>query len=427
MSRPNSGLYGRLVVLIGGVALLILLVALLVLRATGGGAAQDQVARNLRAQIALADLLLDAPPARPRDVEAALAELGIAHRLQAPDANAAHARFWDGVIDALATQLPDREVLFDGGGEPRIWVRRVREGDWIGVPVAPLRGEMRRSVLATLLAAGLITLVAAAAYARSLTEPLRQLAESAPEIVAGRGVAPLPKSAAREFHELGDALDAAADSVRETARDRSLMLAALSHDMRTPLARLRLACELAALDETSRDGMHQDIDELDRLIGQCIDYARDGRDEPIETVDVVALLHELAAGQERVGQAWVLEAPERAVIEGRPMALRRAIGNLMDNAQHHGQAPFELLCRYEPAALSIAVLDRGRGVDPTLLGKLGTPFRQAASSRLPGRSGLGLASALRVAVQHGGSIRFANREGGGFAATLALPSARSGS
>jgi two-component system, OmpR family, osmolarity sensor histidine kinase EnvZ len=425
-ARAGSGLYRRLVFLIGGVALLILLAAMFILRGTTSDAASSQVARNLRAQVVLVDALLSRPETKPGDADGVLAGIGFRRLGTEPEGRFPHARFWDGVASELGAMLPGRQVRFVALGEPMMWVQQAgSEDNWIGFPVAPLRSEVARSVIITVIAAIVIVLIAAAAYARSLTRPLRQLAEAAPEIAAGRSAAPLKASAAREFRELETALNAAAAVVRETANDRALMLAALSHDMRTPLARLRLASELGSIDAPLRDGMHLDIEELDHLIGQCIDFARDGRDEPIERFDMAALLADLVATQQRSGREWTIDAPPVALIAGRPMAMRRALTNLMENAVQHGREPFAIECRLDPDRLSVAILDRGDGVDPAILKKLGTPFLQAEVSRKPGRSGLGLASAQRVAAQHAGAIRFSNRDQGGFAAVLSI--SRSGS
>jgi two-component system, OmpR family, osmolarity sensor histidine kinase EnvZ len=422
----GSGLYRRLVFLIGGVALLILLAAMFILRSTTSDAASSQVARNLRAQVTLVDALISSPGMKPGDADEVLAGIGFRRLGIEPEGRFPHARFWDGVATELGAMLPGRRVRFVALGEPMMWVQQAGSGDnWIGFPVAPLRSEVARSVVITVIAAIVIVLIAAAAYARSLTRPLRQLAEAAPEIAAGRPAAPLKANAAREFRELETALNSAAAVVRETANDRALMLAALSHDMRTPLARLRLASELGPIDATLRDGMHLDIEELDHLISQCIDFARDGRDEPVECFDMALLLGDLVAAQQRSGREWTIEAPPVAMIAGRPMAMHRALANLMENAVHHGREPFAIKCGVDAGRLSVAILDRGDGVDPAILEKLGTPFMQAEASRKAGRSGLGLASALRVAAQHAGSIRFSNRDGGGFSATLSIPATTS--
>jgi two-component system, OmpR family, osmolarity sensor histidine kinase EnvZ len=426
----GSGLYRRLVFLIGGVALLILLAAMFILRSTTSDAAASQVARNLRAQVVLVDALISGPGTKPEDADSVLAGIGFRRLNAEPGGRFPHARFWDGVASELGAMLPGRQVRFIALGEPMMWVQQGgSEDNWIGFPVAPLRSEVARSVIITVIAAIIIVLIAAAAYARSLTRPLRQLAEAAPEIAEGRSAAPLHASAAREFRELEAALNAAAKVVRQTANDRALMLAALSHDMRTPLARLRLASELGPIDASLRDGMHLDIEELDHLIGQCIDFARDGRDEPVERFDMAALLGDLVATQQRSGREWTIEAPPVAMIVGRPMAMRRALTNLMENAVHHGREPFAIECGLDAGRMSVAILDRGDGVDSVILEKLGTPFMQAEASRKAGRSGLGLASALRVAAQHGGSIRFSNRDDGGFTAAMSIPltTSRSGS
>ena len=303
---------------------------------------------------------------------------------------------------------------------------------------------LRRGVVLSVLAVGALLLLAAAWFARGLTRPLHALAEAAPGIVAGAPPPVIDPNAGEEVLTLHRALADAAERTAAAARDRELMLAGLSHDMRTPLARLRYA--LALMDETQpaasahagsdvderaalcRD-MEQDIGELDAMVGQFIDYVRDGRDEPEETVDLAALLQLAVSDQARQGRDWGIASPASARVRGRPLALRRAVANLLENAARHGAGPFEAdiaMVQAGPGmpaagAWQLSVRDRGPGVPEAVLGRLGRPFQRADSARGGPGSGLGLAGVARVMAVHGGRLHLDNRAGGGFEARLLLP------
>ncbi|MBP6751199.1 MAG: two-component sensor histidine kinase, partial [Xanthomonadaceae bacterium] len=214
-----------------------------------------------------------------------------------------------------------------------------------------------------------------------------------------------------------------------------------SHDMRTPLARLRYGLALIEqtdADRDAREAMEHDIDEIDAIVGQFIDYVRDGRDEADAEVDLAELLREQIDREAREGRVWAVSAPEQAVLRGRPLALRRAIGNLVANAVKHGGAPFEAhleACAAEagfesetksesqlglPEGWGLRIGDRGPGVPPERLNDLGRPFHRVDTARGTAGSGLGLASVARVAIVHGGALRLRNREGGGLEAELRL-------
>jgi two-component system, OmpR family, osmolarity sensor histidine kinase EnvZ len=262
-------------------------------------------------------------------------------------------------------------------------------------------------------------LLAAGLFARSLTRPLVRLARAAPQLAQGESPDPrIGHEGPREVRELAGALLTASADVRAVARDRALMLAGLSHDLRTPLARLRLALEMLDGDADLRDGMVGDLGDLDAVIGQFIDYARDGREEALQSVDVVALLGSVAA-QEWSSAPWQYQRPDGLQARVRPLALRRAVANLLRNAVRHGAAPFELELGEDAGRLRIRVADAGAGVPPDQLGTLGRPFFRADGAA-PGGTGLGLAVAERVAALHGGGLQCRNRVGGGFEVLLTI-------
>ena len=190
------------------------------------------------------------------------------------------------------------------------------------------------------------------------------------------------------------------------------------------LARLVLALELIGGDEATRAGMVADLAELDAILDQFIAYVRDGRDEPGQTVDLGLLLDDVLAAQRRAGHAWERESEGSVALYAKPLALKRALENLLEYAQRHGAAPFSVELKRESAGVSLFVRDRGPGVAPDKLNELGRPFYRADAARTSPGSGLGLATVMRVAAWHGGSLRLANRPGGGFEAQLRLGTAR---
>lgn len=413
-------LHARLVLLLVAVVIAALAAATVAFGLSTRDSSAERVARALHAQVIAADALL---AQQDRDAATAgLEALGIVRRVELPPGERSSMRFLIRTEARVGARLPGRALRLSGT-PARLWVRAAPpEEGWIGIPVMGEGQPLRRGLLLSLIAIGALVLAAAALFARSLTRPLRVLADAAPGIVAGEPPPAPPRSASEEILELQRALADAAERTRAAARDRELMLAGISHDMRTPLARLRyaLALEDHGVDAAAREGMERDIDELDGIVGQFIDYVRDGRDEPLETVDLAALLRALMADEARQGRAWQLSSPVEARLGGRPLALRRALANLFDNAARHGAAPFQVELTADDGDWRLAVADRGPGVPEAALSGLGRPFHRVDRARGASGSGLGLASVARVAALHGGGLALRNRDGGGLEAVLRL-------
>lgn len=458
--RPRR-LQSRVLWLLVAVVSTALLTTLGLLGVAGREQNARNIARALHTQVVAADALLAG-----RDRAAALAQLqalGLDWRPRPPNEGRPGIPLLGRIEAQLDERLPDRPLRLDG--QPAwLWIRaqpvaQSGPGGWIGVPVLGGGEPFRRGAVLSVLAVGALLLLAAAWFARGLTRPLRALAESAPGIVAGEAPPPPAAGASEEIHALHRALAAAAEGTAAAARDRELMLAGLSHDMRTPLARMRYAIALLEA-ETGQDAagtaarralegdLERDIDELDAMVGQFIDYVRDGRDEPEQDIDLALLLQAAAADQARQGRDWTLRLPPAAALRGRPLALRRAVDNLLENAARHGAAPFEAEIAIDTDALAhpdgrarhakrqaaaardagcaaargwrLSVRDRGPGVPTETLQALGRPFHRVDAARGGPGSGLGLAGVARVAAIHRGRLQLANSEGGGFEAILIL-------
>lgn len=420
MSAQPPRLFTRLAWLLAGTVALVVLIGVLTLRASSSQLAGDYAARTLALQIAAADTLL----AEGR--ERALGALGIERASVPPPGREPVMRVLRGILAETRARAPEREMrLLVRDRIPVLWIAaRAPTTGWIGIPLVGLRASLARTALFTAACGTLIVLLMAAAYARSLTAPLRRLAAAAGDVVAGTPPPPLAKPSVREIVDLELALVRAAANVRRSARERDLMLAALSHDLRTPLARLRLGLELAGPgdDPQLRDGMVADIEAIDALSAQFIAFVRDGSEETSADVDLAALARELVARNAIDGGAWRIDAPDALWVRGKPLALGRAIDNLIRNAIRHGAPPFRVELAEHGGEARCTVSDAGTGAPADLLERLGEPFLRADAARSGARgSGLGLASSRRIARQHGGKLSLHNLPAGGFEATLSLP------
>jgi two-component system osmolarity sensor histidine kinase EnvZ len=406
----------RLMLLLAAVVIAAVALTLIAVRASLRDSGVERMARALHVQVAAADALV-------RDLDRAAAverldALGFAWKEALPPDGRPALPLTRRIEAQLGARIPGRPLRLSGR-PAQLWVRaQPPASGWIGIPLFGEVEPLRRSLVLWLLALGALIALAAGLFARTLTSPLHALATAAPGIVAGHAPTLPPRRASAEIVELHRALVDAAAATRAAARDRELMLAGLSHDMRTPLARLRYA--LAVDDDEARAGMERDIDELDAIIGGFIDYVRDGRDEQPADFDLAGLLRSLAQAEARRGNVWSLEVPEAAPMRGRPQALRRALANLLDNAARYGAPPFVASLAPDARGWRVCVRDHGGGVPDNALPELGRPFHRVDAARRGGGSGLGLASVARIAVLHGGRLSLRNHPDGGLQAELHL-------
>jgi two-component system osmolarity sensor histidine kinase EnvZ len=422
MTLAPKRLFPRLALLLAGVLGLSATISLLVIRIGTDRAAVESAARMLAAQTLAADALLESGAA---NAQTRLADLGLYYRDALPNLQSTRMLFLQEVQGELTDLLPDRHAQIVGPPVPEAWIAAQPPArGWIVIPLASLRGSVARS---TLVAAGfalLLTLFAAAWYARRLVQPLHELAAAAPRIAAGNTVAS-PVGAVAEVDALVQALNQAAGAVSAAQRERELMLAGLSHDMRTPLARLAIAMELlGSHDAEIRGGMAADLGELDAILGQFIAYARDGRDETSADTNLAHVIDEAIATQQRAGREWRRNGVPGLTLRVKPLALRRALDNLFENAARHGAPPYEVELSQAHGGAVFRVRDSGPGVPAALLPELGKPFFRADGARGGHGSGLGLAIVARIAALHAGSLELRNRNAGGFEAELRIAAAR---
>lgn len=261
-----------------------------------------------------------------------------------------------------------------------------------------------------------------------LTRPFAVLAEAADALGRDVNAPPLPENGPLELARAAQAFNTMASRIRRFVTDRTFVLTALGHDLRTPITRLKLRCEFID-DEEVRARFLSDLDELEAMVASTLAYGRDtARAEPAAPLDLGALLRTVAdeAGDARPAAAdrITVEINGPAVIvRGRPIALKRCLANLVANALAYGGSAALSLVRMPGPEVTVLIEDDGPGIPPDDLERVFEPFRrlETSRSRETGGTGLGLPIARDIVRAHGGDIALSNRAGGGLRARIVLP------
>ncbi|GAB2181939.1 ATP-binding protein [Denitratisoma sp. agr-D3] len=320
---------------------------------------------------------------------------------------------------------PNTHLTLSRKGERALFLRTQIAGDdyWIALPRD--RWERSRSLqwMGWSALAAAVALLAAAAFVSRLTRPLRNLARAARQIGAGQHPPPLPEDGPDELAAVAQAFNQMNADLSQLEQDRALILAGVSHDLRTPLTRLRMGIEMGVEDEESRNAMSADVEEMDRTIGQFLDFARSDGGEAKQEVRLDQILTDLGAQYQRRQQAVSTDIGPVPPLQGQPQALRRMAANLVDNALRYAPGhSVNLSLAVEAGKIVLAVADRGPGIPAAEAERLKRPFTRLESARSnTGGAGLGLAIVERIARHHGGHLELLPREGGGLLARVTIP------
>ena len=270
----------------------------------------------------------------------------------------------------------------------------------------------------------LSALVVCLLAARRVSNGMASFAAAAEQFGRAGTTRMLPERGPREVREAIAAFNVMQARIERVMAERTAMLGALSHDLRTPLARLRLRAEfLAEPQEQAR--MRRDLDEMGAMVDQSLDFLRDdARAEPSTALDLAVLLQGLAEEQADLGHGVTFVGPDHATVRARPLSLKRALGNIVENAVKFGSRA-EIELRMENGAAAVAVSDDGPGIPEALRERVFEPFYRAEASRnrTTGGVGLGLSIARAVVRAHGGEIVLSDHALGGLIVQVALPRA----
>jgi len=313
---------------------------------------------------------------------------------------------------------PDLRVL--------IGAYRLDDGSWLNfsAPIATFRPFWETPIFLVVVATTTMVLAVTVWAIRRATQPLAMFAEAAERLGRDVDVPPLAVTGPLEVERAAIAFNGMQSRLQRFVRDRTQMLAAMSHDLRTPLTRLRLRAELIEDEEQQRKTI-ADLEEMRAMIDAVLSFARDeAAVEPSMPLDLAAVLQTVCDEAADTGADATYAGPPRAVCTGRPAALKRAFANLVANAVTYAGAARVTLA-VTTGELRVTVDDAGPGIPEAELTRVFEPFRRLESSRSreTGGVGLGLAIVRAAIAAHGGRVALANQPGGGLRATVDLPCA----
>jgi two-component system osmolarity sensor histidine kinase EnvZ len=328
----------------------------------------------------------------------------------------------DQLNQALLSRLnqPFRiDLLDDGGAEIKV---QLSDGVMsVGVPRNRLYSSTTYIFVMWMLGSSLVLLAVATVFLRNQVKSLRRLAEAADSFGKGLAVPSFKVEGAVEIRRAAIAFMTMRDRLQRQVRQRTQMLAGVSHDLRTPLTRMKLALELLGNDPTVGE-LKSDVAEMEHMVHGYLDFVRgEGTETSVET-DISLLIEDLAADLRREGTPLTVTPPPEFVMPVRPNALRRCLGNLIGNARRHANHVW-LTGIVAADGIDILVDDDGPGIPPANRAHVFRPFVRLDASRNPltGGVGLGLTIARDVARSHGGDVRLETSPQGGLRARIHLP------
>ncbi|NCC27178.1 MAG: HAMP domain-containing protein [Gammaproteobacteria bacterium] len=315
----------------------------------------------------------------------------------------------------IVTSVADNDrwfwVALDSGGETL----------WAGFPRSRVETRPIQGLSVIIGVAVLMIFGSAVILAGRVTQPLNHLSKAAEQVALGYSPAVLSESGPKELANLARQFNTTSRRIRELIANRTLLLAGISHDLRTPLTRLRLAVEMLPRGTAPAlvARMERDIEEMNALITQAIDFGKSLGAGPREDVDLAALIDDLVSGRPRV--IWEQGQPCRCRVD--VMALRRILVNLLENALRYSRDLVEIHLDCKTATPVIFVLDRGPGIPEAEREAVFRPYYrlETSRSRLTGGTGLGLAVAYQLALANQMELHLGARRGGGTAASVRLP------
>ncbi len=307
---------------------------------------------------------------------------------------------------------------------PYVLVMQLRDHSWLTFTAPDRSWGLDPAVrLAIIVSLGLIAIIAVAWFAtRQLALPLQQFANAARRFGSDFRAPPIEPIGPQEIRQAILAFNAMQAQIQHFVADRSQMLAAISHDLRAPLTRMRLRGEFIEDSEQQRK-LFRDVDEMQSMINAALDFFRDdARLEVATPFDLAELLQTLRDDYRDQAIELPFSGPSKLVYTGRPVGLKRVMTNLVDNALKYAHSP-ALSLRTTDAGIEIEVNDKGPGIPEHALQQVFEPFFRLDSSRNPNSAGvgLGLSAARAIVREHGGELQLVNRADGGLSARLWLP------
>jgi two-component system, OmpR family, osmolarity sensor histidine kinase EnvZ len=274
-----------------------------------------------------------------------------------------------------------------------------------------------------------LSLLGAVFISRLINLPLARITTATDAIAKGRKPDPLPEKGPAEIREANRSFNQMVTDLNRVESDRAVILAGISHDLRTPLARMQLEVEMAQLSDDAREGMQSDLAQMDAIIGQFLEFAKPADTAQVSSIDVTALLTECVREAERIAELRIKADIDKDInVFGNATDLKRIVSNLIENARRYGKTPdtnvteIEIACRTEGSQAIIEITDNGPGIPEAEMERLLRPFTRLDAARGQANgAGLGLAIIERIVKRHRGSLKLSNKLNGGLRIRISLP------
>jgi two-component system osmolarity sensor histidine kinase EnvZ len=339
-------------------------------------------------------------------------------------------------IEKLVKAKLGKDTRFSAkvNGVSGFWVSFNIDDDeyWLMLERERIRGLTGIQWLGWASVVSVVSLLGAAFISSLINLPLRRLTQATRAFAQGKRPDPLPEKGPNEIIEANRSFNQMVDQLQQVESDRAVILAGISHDLRTPLARMQLEVEMANLSNEAREGIQSDIGQMDDIIGQFLDYAKPTDAHSFINVDITELLQDTAHEAARLPDLRIAtDIADGVHAMGNATDLKRVINNLIENARRYGKTPdsdvteIDIQCAVKGTGASrrvvIAVQDHGVGVPDDQIEQLLKPFTRLDTARGQANgAGLGLAIVDRVLQRHGAELEVSNRDGGGLRIQIAM-------
>lgn len=321
----------------------------------------------------------------------------------------------------------EAEVRIAQGKEFYFWVRPPQAPNyWVRIPLDGFEEKDFSPLTIYLIAIGVLSVAGGWVFARQLNRPLKRLQFAAEQVGRGEFPEQLPERGSIEIEAVTRAFNKMSAGIKQLEQDRNLLMAGVSHDLRTPLTRIRLATEMIGPDdEYLKEGIVKDIEDMNMIIDQFIAFIRHHKEESLEATDLNALIQDVVIKeQQSKDRVFHLElAPELPIAYIRPIAIKRVITNLIENALRYSTHDIRVGSAVDEQAgwLLFCISDRGPGIPEHDIAHIFEPFYQGDRARGGEGSGLGLAIIKKIIDMHKGEVVLENRQEGGLRAIVKLP------
>ena len=337
------------------------------------------------------------------------------------------------VVEKIAARMPPGNfVVINHYDIPGIWVSFEIDGDmfWVLVPRLIRDRPFPWHWIGWGIIIAILAIFGAYISTKRISRPINNLIDAADKIRNGHNVEKLPLDTVTEFSDLSEAFNEMTENLSKVSKERNFLLASVSHDIRTPLTRIRLASEMLPPNSSSlKESLEEDVIEINDILNQFLDFARGFQDEPRVPVNLGKILKEIQMKHKRMGQNFKLtkknirtDVPKKLFIDLRPLAFKRCLDNLINNAFFYSKGKVTLEASLLEESFTISIIDDGPGIPEDQKAKLLEPFERVDEARgNKGGSGLGLTIADRIVKAHEGKLELINRTKGGLVAKITIP------